>query len=189
MSFLVRKVLLTIQFAQALGFCVCKWPHLAIQVDAHLSSQFLQVRILAQPGFSAPCLIRYKSRCCQPCSHLKDGLGKEPLRVVGRTFFFAAVEFTQAGFRKGKGTRDQTANIRWIIKKARELQKNIYSCFIDYAKAFDCVHHNKVWKILKEMGIPDNLTCLLKNLHTGQEATVRTGHGTTDWFQIGKGVR
>ena len=94
----------------------------------------------------------------------------------------------QAGFRKGGGTRDQIANICWIIKKARELQKNIYFCFIDYAKAFDCVDHNKLWKILKEMEIPDCLTYLLKNLNAGQEATVRTGHGTTDWFQIGKGV-
>ena len=94
----------------------------------------------------------------------------------------------QAGFRKGRGTRDQIANIRWIIKKAREFQKNIYFCFIDYAKAFDCVDHDKLWKILKEMGIPDHLTCLLRNLYAGQEATARTGHGTTDWFQIGKGV-
>ena len=95
----------------------------------------------------------------------------------------------QAGFRKGRGTRDQIANIRWIIKNTREFQKNIYFCFIDYAKAFDCVDHNKLWKILKEMGISDHLTCLLRNLYAGQEATVRTGHGTTDWFQIGKGVR
>ena len=95
----------------------------------------------------------------------------------------------QAGFRKGRGTRDQIANIRWIIKKAREFQKNIYFCFIDYAKAFDCVNHHKLWKILQEMGIPDHLTCLLRNLYAGLEATVRTGHGTTDWFQIGKGVR
>ena len=94
----------------------------------------------------------------------------------------------QAGFRKGRGTRDQIANIHWI-KKARELQKNIYFCFIDYAKAFDCVDHNKLWKILKEMGIPDHLTCLLRNLYAGQEAAVRTGHGTTDWVQIRKGVR
>jgi len=94
----------------------------------------------------------------------------------------------QAGFRKGRGTRDQIANIRWIIEKAREFQKNIYFCFIDYAKAFDCVDHNKLWKTVKEMGIPDHLTCLLRNLYAGQEATVRTGHGTTDWFQIGKGV-
>ena len=92
----------------------------------------------------------------------------------------------QAGFRKGRGTRDQIANIYCIIKKAREFQKNIYFCFIDYAKAFDYVDHNKSWKILKEMGIPDHLTCLLRNLYAGQEATVRTGHGTTDWFQIGK---
>ena len=94
----------------------------------------------------------------------------------------------QAGFRKGRGTRDQTANIRWIIEKAREFQKNIYFCFIDYAKAFDCVDRNKLWEILKEMGIPDYLICLLRNLYSGQEATVRTGHRTTDWFQIGKGV-
>ena len=95
---------------------------------------------------------------------------------------------TQAGFRKGRGTRDQIANIRWIMEKARVFQKNIYFCFIDYAKAFDCVDHSKLWKILKEIGIPDHLTCLLRNLYAGQEATVRTEHGTTDWFQIGKGV-
>ena len=95
----------------------------------------------------------------------------------------------QAGFRKSRGIRDQIANIRWIIDKAREFQKNIYSCFIDCAKAFAHVDHNKLWKIIEEMGIPDHLTCLLRNLYAGQEATVRTGHGTTDWFQIGKGVR
>ena len=95
----------------------------------------------------------------------------------------------QAGFRKGRGTRDQIANIHWIIKKAREFQKNIYFCFTDYTKAFDCVDHNKLWKSLQEMRIPDHLTCLLRNLYVGQEATVRTGLGTTDWFQIGKAVR
>ena len=106
----------------------------------------------------------------------------------------------QADFRKGQETRDQIflekakkpeikfSMICWIIEKARQFQKNIYFCFIDYAKAFDCVDHNKLWKILKEMGIPDHLTCLLRNLYGGQEATVKTGHGTTDWFQIGKGV-
>ena len=94
----------------------------------------------------------------------------------------------QAIFRKGRGTRDQIANICWIIKKAREYQKNIYFCFIDYAKAFGCVDQNKLWKILKEMGISDHLNYLLRNLYAGQEATVRTGHGATDWFQIGKGV-
>ena len=94
----------------------------------------------------------------------------------------------QAGFRKGRGTRDQIANICWIIEKAREFQKNISFCFIDYAKAFGCVNHRKLWKILQEMGIPDHLTCLLRNLYAGQEATVRTGHGTTGSFQIGKGV-
>ena len=95
----------------------------------------------------------------------------------------------QAGFRKGRRTRYKIANIHWIIKEAREFQKNIYFCFIDHAKAFDCVDHNKLWKILREMGIPDRLTCLLRNLYADQEATVRTGHGITDWFQIGKGVR
>ena len=99
----------------------------------------------------------------------------------------------QARFRKGRGIRDQIANIRWIIKKVREFQKNIYFCFIDYAKAYDCVDHTKLWKILKEMGIPDLQNsrwefCLLRNLYAGQEAKVRTGHGTTDQFQIGKGV-
>ena len=92
----------------------------------------------------------------------------------------------QAGFRKGRGTRDQIANILWIIETAREFQKKIYFCFIDYAKAFDCVDHNKLWKILREMGILDHLTCLLSNLYAGQEATVRTGHGKTVWFKIGK---
>ena len=96
----------------------------------------------------------------------------------------------QAGFRKGRGTRDQIANIRWIIEEeAREFQKNIYFCFIDYTKAFDSVDHHKLWQIVKGMRIPDLLTCLLRNLYVGQEATVRTGHGRTDWFQIGKGVR
>ena len=94
----------------------------------------------------------------------------------------------QAGFRKGRGTSDQIANIQWIIEKAREFQKNICFYFIDYTKAFDCVDHSKLWKILKEIEIPDHLTCLLRNLYAGQEATVRTGHGPTDWFQIGKGV-
>ena len=94
----------------------------------------------------------------------------------------------QAGFRKGRGTRDQIANIHWIIEKARELQKSIYFCFIDYPKAFDCVNHDKLWKILKEMGMPEPLTCLQRNLYTGQEATVRTKHVTVDWLQIGKGV-
>ena len=98
------------------------------------------------------------------------------------------MEEFQAGFRKGRGTRGQIANIRWIIEKTREFQKNIYFCFIDYAKGFDCVDHNKLWKILKEMGVPDHLTCLLRNLYAGQEATVRTGHGTTHRFQIRKEV-
>ena len=95
----------------------------------------------------------------------------------------------QAGFRKGRGTRDLIANIHWIIEKAREFQKNIYFWFVDYTKASDCVDHNKLWKIRKETGIPDHLTCLLRNLYAGQEATVRTAHGTTDWFQTAKGIR
>ena len=94
----------------------------------------------------------------------------------------------QAGFRKGRGSRGQIANICWIVEKAREFQKNIYFCFIDYVKAFDCVDHYKLWKILKEMGISDHLMCLLRNLYAGQEATVKMVHGATDWFQIGKGV-
>ena len=94
----------------------------------------------------------------------------------------------QAGFRKAKGIRDQIASICSIIEKARECQRNIYFCFIDYIKAFDCVDHNKLWKILKDMGIPDHLICHIRNLYAGQEATVRTGHGTTDWFQIREGV-
>ena len=95
----------------------------------------------------------------------------------------------QAGFRKSRGTRGQIASIYWIMEKAREFQKNFYFCFIDYTKAFDCVDHNKLWKILKEMGMPEHLTFLLRNLYAGQQATVRTGHGTTDWFQIVKRVR
>ena len=94
----------------------------------------------------------------------------------------------QARFRKSRGTRDQIANIRWIIEKAREFQKIIYLCFIDYAKAFDCVDHNKLWKILQEMGIPDHFTYLLRSMYMGPEATVRTRHGKTDWFKIGKGI-
>ena len=124
-------------------------------------------------------------------SHAQNSPSKVMLKILqARLQQYVNQEFpdVQAGFRKGRGTRDQIANIRWIIEKARVYQKNIYFCFIDYEKAFDCVDHNKLWKILKEMGIPDHLTCLLRNLYTGQEATVRTGQGTTDWFQIGKGV-
>ena len=113
------------------------------------------------------------------CSHMLDS--KEQ-------YVNHEIPDVQAGFRKGRGTRDQIANIHWIIKKAREFQKNMSFCFIDYAKAFDSVDHNKLWKILKEMEIPDFLTCLLRNLYAGQDATVRTGHGTKDWFRIGKGV-
>ena len=109
--------------------------------------------------------------------------------ISPKSFVNRGLPDVQAGFRKGRGTRDQTANLHWIIEKAREFQKkNVYLCFIDYAKAFDCMDHNKLWKILKGMKIPDHLTCLLRNLYSGQEATARTGHGTTDCFQIGKGA-
>ena len=117
------------------------------------------------------------------CTHLAKKCSKFSKQVFNWEF-----PDVQAGFRKGKGTRDQIASIYWIIEKAREYQKNIYFCFIDYTKAFDSVDHNKLWKILQQMGIPDHLTCLLRNLYAGQEATVRNGHGTTDWFQIRKGV-
>ena len=110
------------------------------------------------------------------------------LQVRLQQYMNSELPDVQAGFRKCRGTRDQIANIHWIIEKAREFQKNIYFCFIDYTKTFDCVDHNKLWKILKEVGIPDHLTCLLRNLYAGYKATVKTGHGTTDWFHIGKGV-
>ena len=138
-----------------------------------------------------------KERQCQRmfqlphnCTHLNDS--KVMLKILQarlQQYVDHELPDVQAGFRKDRGARDQMANIHWIIKIAREFQKNIYFCFIDYAKAFDSVDHNKLWKILQEMGIPDHLTCLLRNLYAGQEATVRTGHGTTDWFQRGKGVR
>ena len=112
----------------------------------------------------------------------------EILQVRLQRYVNQELPAVQAGFRKSRGTRDQIANIHWIIEKAREFQKNIYFCFLDYSNVFDCVDHNKLWKILKETGIPDHLTCLLRNLYAGQEETMRTRHETTDWFQIGKGV-
>ena len=121
-------------------------------------------------------------------SHSSKVMGKI-LQASLQQYMNAELPDIQAGFRKGRKNRDQVANICWIIKKARELQKSIYFCFIDYAKAFDWVDHSTLWKILKEMGIPNYLTCLLTNLYAGQEATVRTGHWTTNWFQIGKEVR
>ena len=138
-----------------------------------------------------------KERQCQECSNyhivaLISHARKVMLKILQvrlQQYINHELPDVQAGFRKGRETRDQIANIRCIIEKGREFQRNIYFCFIDYAKALDCVDHNKLWKILKEMGIPDHLTCLLRNLYTGQKATVRTGHGTTDWFQIGEGVR
>ena len=146
-----------------------------------------------------------KERQCQKCSNycttaLISHASKVMLKILQarlQQYVNRELPSVQAGFRKGRGTRDQIANICWIIEKAREFQKNIYFCFIDYAKAFDCVDHNKLWKILQEMEIPDHLTCLyagqeamcfLRNLYAGQEAIIRTGHGTTGWFKIGKGV-
>ena len=138
-----------------------------------------------------------KERQCQKCSNyctvaLNSHTSKVMLKILQarlQRYMNRELPDIQAEFRKGRRTRYQIANICWNIKKAREFQKNINFCVIDYAKAFDCVDHNKLWKILKEMGISDYLTCLLRNLYAGQEGTVRTGHGPTDWFQIGKGVR
>ena len=113
---------------------------------------------------------------------------KVTLKILNKPGVNRDLPDVQARFRKGRGTRDLIASICWIIEKSKEFQKNIYFCFIDYAKAFDCVDNDKLWKILKENGIPDHQTCLLRNLYAGQEATLRTGHGTTDWFQIGKGM-
>uniref|UniRef100_A0A8C6DVR0 Reverse transcriptase domain-containing protein n=1 Tax=Moschus moschiferus TaxID=68415 RepID=A0A8C6DVR0_MOSMO len=137
----------------------------------------------------------FKERQCQECSNysttaLISHTSKVMLKILQarlQQYVNCELPDVQAGFRKGRGTRDQIANICWIMEKARVPEKHLF-CFIDYAKAFDCVDHNKLWKILQEMGITDHLTCLLRNLYAGQEATVRTGHGTTDWFQIGKGV-
>ena len=142
---------------------------------SHSSSQFTIRAVLknvqtTRQMHSSPMLVRLCSKSSQ--TRLQHYVNRELPDV-------------QAGFIKGRGARDQIANICRIVEKARELQKNIYFCFIDYAKAFDYVDHNKLWKILEEMGIPDHLTCFLRNMYAGQEATVRTGHETTDWFQIG----
>ena len=128
------------------------------------------------------------SRCGSEVQNLFSDMFQIILQARFKQYVNHELPDVQAGFRKGRGTKDQIADIRWIIEKAREFQKNIY-CFIDYAKAFDCVDHDKLQKILKEIGIPDHLTCLLRNLYAGQETTVRTGHGTTDSFQIGQEVR
>ena len=138
-----------------------------------------------------------KERQCQKCSNyhtiaLISLVSKVMLKILKarlQQYMNHELPDVQAGFRKNRKTRGQIANIHWIMEEAREFQKNIYFCSIDYAKAIDCVAHNKLWKMLKEMGIPDHLTCLLRNLYADQEATVTTGHGTTDWIQIGKGVR
>ena len=123
------------------------------------------------------------------CTHLTSKVMLKILQAKLQQHVNRELPDVQAGFTKGRGTRDQIANIHWIIKKARKFQKNIFFCFIGCAKAFDCVHYNKLWKILKEMRIPGHLNCLLRNLYAGQEATVRTVHVTTDWLQTGKGVR
>ena len=148
----------------------------SLTLDVGYSSQLLQ-----QSAAAAPYLGRGVARLelLRLCSHHSQAKLQQ--------YMNRELPDVQAGFRKGRGTRNQTAYIYWIFEKAREFQKNIYFCFINYAKAFDCVDHTKLWKILKEMGISDHLTCLLRNLYAGQEATIRTGHGTTDWFQIGKG--
>ena len=150
-----------------------------IKLHIYLYSLFFQILFQYRPLQS----IAIRFLCYTPGSY------KLPILYIVVCILNCELPDVQAGFRKGRGTRDQIAHICWIIEKAREFQKNIYFCFIDYAKAFDCVDHNKLWKILKEMGIPDHLNCLLWNLYAGQEATVRTGLGTTDWFQIGKGGR
>ena len=130
--------------------------------------------------------------CSNYCTiTLTSHISKAMLKILQarlQQYMNCEIPDVQAGFRKGRGTRNQIANIRWIVEKAREFQKNIYFCFIDYAKAIDFVDHNKLWKVLKEMGIPDHLTGLLRNLYAGQEATVRTGHGKTNWIQIRKRV-
>ena len=161
-------------------------------MPANLDNSAVDARLVNVSLYSNP-----KERQCQrmfklPLNALISYTSKVMLKILQarlQQYVNRELPDVQAGFIKGRGTRDQTANIRWVIKKAREFQKNIYFCFIDYTKAFDCVGHKKLWKIFKEMGIPDHLTCLQRNLNSGQEATVRTGHGTTDWFQIGKGVR
>ena len=153
-------------------------------VICHESSEFLSVfpNILIFPTICHSTTTQLHS------SHNASKLMLKILQARLQQYVNCELPDIQDGFRKGRGTRDQIVNILCITEKVRELQKSIYFCFIDYAKAFDCVDHNKLWKILKEMGIPDYLTCLLRNLYAGQEATLRTGHGTTDWFQIRKGV-
>ena len=147
----------------------------------------MSITLLACAAAAVAALLQSRLTLCDPIDGSPPG-SPVPGILQARIQQYVNCELpgVQAGFRKGRGTRDQIANIRWITEKAREFQKNI--CFIDYAKTFDCVDHNKLWKILKEMAIPDHLTCLLRNLYAGQEATVRTGYGTTDWFQIWKGV-
>ena len=173
--------------ANLFHFCCC---------HSHIfSSDFTNFKLWRNKKLEAITIIPKKSSA-KECSNyhtsaLISHASKAMLKILQarlQRYINRELPDVQAGFRKGRGTRDQIVNIRWIITKAREFQKNIYFCFIDYAKAFECLDHNKLWKILKEMGLPDHLTCLLRNLYSGKKATVRTGHGTTDWFRIGKGV-
>ena len=173
--------------ANLFHFCCC---------HSHIfSSDFTNFKLWRNKKLEAITIIPKKSSA-KECSNyhtiaLISHASKAMLKILQarlQRYINRELPDVQAGFRKGRGTRDQIVNIRWIITKAREFQKIIYFCFIDYAKAFECVDHNKLWKILKEMGLPDHLTCLLRNLYSGKKATVRTGHGTTDWFRIGKGV-
>ena len=163
------KMIFFLQNCTASSFSICNWKHLVIR------SVFIPI---PKKGNAKECS---KYHTFALISHAS----KVMLKILqARLQQYANHELpdVQLGFRKGRETRDQIANICWIMEKAREFQKNIFFCFIDYAKAFDCVDHNKLWKILKQMGISDYLTCLFRNLYAGQEATVRTGHGTTDWF-------
>ena len=168
----------------------------AVKVLHSISQQIWKTQQWPQDWKRSVFIIIPKEGNAKECSHyctiaLISHTSKVMLKILQarlQQYVNPELPEVQSGFRKGRGTRGQIANICWIIKKAREFQKNIYFCFTDYAKAFACVNLNKLWKILKEMGIPDHLTCLLRNLYAGQEATVRPGHGTTDWFQIGKGV-
>ena len=184
----LRSVFNTSQFRA----CRCTHTVLAFPTvyDLRFAWEILNTQLVKNPG---PLLLKglkaaFFTKSSLSTMKVLDQIMLRILQARVQQYMNCELPDIQAGFREGRGTRDQIANIRWIIEKAREFQKNIYFCFIDYAKAFDCVDHNKLWKILQEMGIPDHLTWLLKNLYAGREATVRTGHGTTDRFQIGNGV-
>ena len=155
------------------------WCGKSLRTSKQICASRVQLLVLCRRQLRPILLAFLKTLTCVLTSHA----GKVMLKILQarlQQYMNRELPDVQASFRKGRGTRNQIANIRWVIEKAREFQKSIYFCFIDYAKAFDCLDHNQLWKILKEMGIPDHLTCLLRNLYAGQEATVRTGHGTTD---------